>query len=370
MEAFNLLVVDADPCHDWARAFRNAGVRGLKVFQTSWSKISLQTCTWNTCVVDIEASDPDQCIPFRGMDRARRNVNVHFALIRNYPRLLHGEEYVNIVRGMHFAGVRAVNSMWSLLQASDRAVLYAALNDVKRRVGRDVFPFIDASFYENLSHKTTQYAGTYPCVVKIASSCAGHGKMLIRSKGQMDDLKGVLELHKDFYTVEPFCESKYDIRLQWLDGHMRAYKRIETKDGAWKRNTAQAQAKCEDVPLTPAYVRMMKEVSVLFGGLDIFTIDLLRLKDGSDVILEINDAGSGLWESRYGWHSSAPGHGGIGVDNERIRDLVIRRILDADPALRMGASAAKEEAPDMIGAKERRRGLATGLLASIRKERP
>eukprot|EP00939_MAST-03C_sp_MAST-3C-sp1_P000887 g887.t1 len=331
---FNLIVVDEDPCHDWVRAFRKSEIRDLRVYQSSWPKLSLRHCAWNACVLDIEASDPDNCINFRGMDKPRRSIRVDFMLIRNYPKLLHGTDFTNLLLGLHFSGVRSVNSIWSIIQATNRAILYASLNEIKRRVGDGAFPFIEASFHANLSHEPIREDVRFPCVAKIASSCAGYGKMRIKSRGDLNDLKGILELHNDFYTLEPFCPSEYDIRLQGLGEHLRAYKRVETGD-AWKRNTAEAGARCEDIDVTPRYRKIAKEISALFGGLDIFTVDLLRLKDGSDVILEINDSGSGIWESKYGWHSAAAKEGGsCGEDNERIRDIVVKRVLEARPDAR------------------------------------
>ena len=51
--------------------------------------------------------------------------------------------------------------------------------------------------------------------------------MKVRSQGELDDLKGILELHNDFFTIEPFLPSEYDIRLQYLGGHVRAYVMFE-----------------------------------------------------------------------------------------------------------------------------------------------
>ena len=38
----------------------------------------------------------------------------------------------------------------------------------------------------------------------------------------------------------------------------------------------------------------MDEVSQLFGGLDLFTLDVMKLKDGSERIIELNDSSMGL----------------------------------------------------------------------------
>jgi len=317
----NLIVIDDDPQHDWTKIF-NRSKKNIRVYQTSWSKIVLKTCECGKCVLDLKASEPDNCIPFTGMELPRTGIKVDFMLIRNYPRLLHGIDFTNLLLGLHFAGVRSVNSIWSLIQATNRAVLYAALNEIKLRRGEKAFPFVNASFHDNLSHDTIK-SSRFPCVVKVASSCAGYGKMKVRTQGELDDLKGILELHNDFFTIEPFLESRYDIRLQYLGGHVRAYKR-ETKNDAWKRNTAEANAMCTSISVTPEYKLMLEETSKLFGGLDICTVDLLRLKSGHDVILEINDSASGIWESKFGIGQSTDK--GCGEDNARIRDIVITKM--------------------------------------------
>ena len=221
----NLIVVDDDPEHDWVKIF-NRSKKNIRVYQTSWSKIVLKDCRQDRCVVDLNSSDPDNCVPFRGMEVTRTGIEVHFMLIRNYPRLLHDIDFTNLLLGLHFAGVESVNSIWSLIQATNRAVLYAALNRIKRRIGEKAFPFIDVTYHDNLSH-TKIKSSRFPCVVKVASSCAGYGKMKVRSQGELDDLKGILELHNDFFTIEPFLPSEYDIRLQYLGGHVRAYVMFE-----------------------------------------------------------------------------------------------------------------------------------------------
>ena len=101
------------------------------------------------------------------------------------------------------------------------------------------------------------------------------------------------------------------------------YKR-ETESDAWKRNTAEANSKCTEIPVTPAYKTIVEETSKLFGGLEICTVDLLHLKSGQDVILEINDSASGIWESKYGVGQSTDK--GCGEDNARIRDIVIGKM--------------------------------------------
>ena len=172
--------------------------------------------------------------------------------------------------------------------------------------------------------------------------------MKVRSQGELDDLKSILELHNDFFTIEPFLESEYDIRLQYLGGHMRSYKR-ETQSEVWKRNTAEANSKCTDIPVTAEYKIILDETSKLFGGLDICTVDLLHLKSGQDVILEINDSASGIWESKYGLGQSSDK--GCGEDNSRIRDIVIQKMIhlysDVEPDSKDGNEKRKYHRPKL-----------------------
>lgn len=59
----------------------------------------------------------------------------------------------------------------------------------------------------------------------------------------------------------------------------------------------------------------MDEVSKMFGGgLDMFTLDVMKLKDGSERILELNDSSMGLL---YDFEEE---------DNAHIVDLVMSKI--------------------------------------------
>ena len=58
--------------------------------------------------------------------------------------------------------------------------------------------------------------------------CIRYGKMLVKDKGAFDDLRSVLMLGREYYTIEAFRQSYYDIRLTRVGGAERsyAYKRI------------------------------------------------------------------------------------------------------------------------------------------------
>jgi len=58
----------------------------------------------------------------------------------------------------------------------------------------------------------------------------------------------------------------------------------------------------------------MDEVSKMFNGLDMFTLDVMKLKDGSEMIIELNDSSMGLL---YEFEQE---------DNAHIVNLVMKRI--------------------------------------------
>ena len=60
-------------------------------------------------------------------------------------------------------------------------------------------------------------------------------------------------------------------------------------------HTCNETTRYDDLEITPRWKAMADQVAKLFGGLDIFSIDLLALADGSEVILEVNDTYTGLF---------------------------------------------------------------------------
>ena len=99
------------------------------------------------------------------------------------------------------------------------------------------------------------------------------------------------------FTIEEFVEARGDLRVQWLGGHTRAFRRIAEN---WKGNMGNVVY--EDVPVTPFLRGVAKAAATLFGGLDICSVDLLEREgaapDAPDhqkfVVLEVNDTATGL----------------------------------------------------------------------------
>jgi glutathione synthase/RimK-type ligase-like ATP-grasp enzyme len=86
-------------------------------------------------------------------------------------------------------------------------------------------------------------------------------------------------------------KGEYDLRIQKIGNHYRAYRRIG--GGGWKTN--QGSAILEDVPMTEQYKLWVDECAKLFGGMEILAVDAIHnADDGKDYILEVNDSSIGL----------------------------------------------------------------------------
>jgi Synapsin, ATP binding domain len=57
---------------------------------------------------------------------------------------------------------------------------------------------------------------------KVASTHAGYGKIRVTQDADRDDLKSILALHRDYYTVEPLVgEIDYEYRIQKIGDNYR-----------------------------------------------------------------------------------------------------------------------------------------------------
>jgi glutathione synthase/RimK-type ligase-like ATP-grasp enzyme len=165
----------------------------------------------------------------------------------------------------------------------------------------------------------------------------------------------VVALHKDYVTLEKLIEDReYDIRVQKVGTHLRAYKRMNSN---WKGNVGTCVL--EEIEVTDIFREWAEECGKLFGGMDILTVvrsfslslaiitalacarvhrslvahvavcvrrargvnaqDAIHSKDGKDYILEINDTASGF----------APAN--MEEDMRHVRDLVLQRMHEAYP---------------------------------------
>lgn len=295
-----LLVIDSES-RDWAPLF--SPVQGLKVEQ----------CGWKDMIVQAE-SNGQALVNFLTATKETKVCQPDFVLVRQLVRgLCEDELYTNALYGLLFAGIPAVNSIDSIHQGLERPAVYAALRGVQKTLGKDKFPLIPMSYYSHA--KAMRFTPDFPLVAKIGSAEAGYGKMRFQTSDDFGDFRGVVALHKDYVTLEKLIEDReYDIRVQKVGTHLRAYKRMNSN---WKGNVGTCVL--EEIEVTDTFREWAEECGKLFGGMDILTVDAIHSKDGKDYILEINDTASGF----------APAN--MEEDMRHVRDLVLQRMHEAYP---------------------------------------
>jgi len=244
---------------------------------------------------------------------------------------LHKHDYRNLIMGFMHANIPSVNSLTSEYMMLERPVMFAGLLGIRNRLGFKRFPLIDQSFHG--SSGELRFTPDYPLVVKVGHVHAGYGKMKLENSKQLDDLRSIVALHNDYCTAETFMKGDYDLRIQRIGDRYRVYKRTGIS-GGWKTNVGSAIL--EEIPITTEYKSWADEAEKLFGGLDMFALDSIHTLDGKDYILELNGSAIGLGPEREI------------DDNQVIRDLVLRKLLDvATTSTSAGSEEKKGDEKDL-----------------------
>ncbi|KAM7366947.1 hypothetical protein PAMP_014879 [Pampus punctatissimus] len=104
-----LLVID-DQHTDWAKYFRGKKLNGeyeIRVEQAEFSEINLASYVNSGCMVDMQVN--------KGGTRVVRSFKPDFVLIRQHAySMVPGEDFRNLVIGLHFGGVPSINSLFSI----------------------------------------------------------------------------------------------------------------------------------------------------------------------------------------------------------------------------------------------------------------
>lgn len=86
--------------------------------------------------------------------------------------------------------------------------------------------------------------------------------------------------HSCKYTVDTYIDVRNKIRNTILFINRR-----KSISGNWKANIGSAML--EQVPVTEKHRKWLDEVSNIFGGLDVVTIEAIASKDGKEIIYEV-----------------------------------------------------------------------------------
>ncbi len=191
------------------------------------------------------------------------------------------EDYRHMLYALRMSGVECINGCSILYQFLERVWPHSLLCELERKLGSDRFPLIPQYYCPDYTVVGGGAAGgadgglidgiPLPCVVKVGKPHAGYGKMRFFDRQSLKDFVGVLALHRDYFTIEPYLDdAKYDIRIQVI-GHTSV--RVMTRTGfSWKTNTH--TNKLIDIESNPLFDCTLLSFETVYCALFFWWIDL------------------------------------------------------------------------------------------------
>jgi len=271
----------------WPNIFQGTtlGDRPVEVEQAVWSEVDSLSAIDGTLLVDLKPARVRELRPLA------KTVRPDLVLMRSVTRSVFPLDSRRLFYGISAAQVPCVNSLTALQAALERPVMHGGLIAVQRKLGKGYFEVVNSSYYPDAG--SMKPPDNFPCVVKLGACHSGYGKIKCENEEDFDGARKLVEMHKEYCTIEPFVEHDHEIRVQKLGEHYRVYKVTVTSDD-WKGNKAKSKI-FEDVAVEDVHRNWADECSTLFGGMEILGFDAVHRKsDGVYVILEINDTAIGL----------------------------------------------------------------------------
>lgn len=281
-KCFTLLVID-DANTDWSKYFRGKRIHtdyDIKVEQAEFKELTVTAAADGGATASI--------ILAKSGNKVVRSFKPDFLLVRQNVRDSE-EDYRNLLLGFQYGNVPSVNSLDSIYNFQDKPWIFSQLLKAQHKLGKDNFPIIDQTYYP--SHRDMVNANKYPCVFKIGHAHSGLGKIKVENEKNFQDMASVVAMSQSYCTVEPYVDAKFDLHVQKIGDNYKALMR-KSLSGNWKTNIGQSIL--EEISVTDRYKQWIDEVSLMFGGLGICSLEAVVGKDGKEYIIEINDSATTL----------------------------------------------------------------------------
>ncbi|XP_055699619.1 synapsin isoform X2 [Phlebotomus papatasi] len=279
-----LLVLD-DQNTDWSKYFRGKRLHGdydIRVEQAEFREISLTASAETGTVVTMAV--------IRGGTKVARSFKPDFVLVRQAPRDGSRDNRATLL-GLKYGSVPSINSLSSLYQFQDKPWVFAHLLQLQKRLGRDIFPLIEQTFFPNPRELFSWQK--FPCVLKAGHCHGGTATARLDNQTALQDSAGLLcgsgnsTDSQCYCTLEPYIDAKFDIHIQKIGGNYKAFMR-KSISGHWKTN--QGSAMLEQIAMTDRYKHWIDEISELFGGMEVCGLSVGVAKDGKEYILSAQDS--------------------------------------------------------------------------------
>ncbi|KAK2893158.1 hypothetical protein Q8A67_013146 [Cirrhinus molitorella] len=139
-----LLVID-EPHTDWVKYFRGRKLNGdyeIRVEQAEFSEINLVSDVNSGCTVDMQVN--------RGGTKVVRSFRPDFVLVRQHAySMTPGEDFRNLVIGLHYGSVPSVNSLFSIYNFCSKPWVFSHMIKLYQTLGPEKFPLNEQTFFPN-----------------------------------------------------------------------------------------------------------------------------------------------------------------------------------------------------------------------------
>ena len=306
-----ILVIASTSEEDWIQLCSEYSSK-FRVIQTTWDKISLSS--YSDSKYPMISIYPNQNPLYPSQKKVLNDIKPSLVLIRNLARYISSKlelvpDFRNILYGFYHSNIPMINELSAIMIEIEKPIMYGRLRKIRDIYGEKNFPLIQQYYYPNYSEICITPKAPY--VLKVSFPHAGYGKIRVKDHHEIDDLRSILALHKDYCSIEPLIDVDYELRIVFIaPNNYRAHKRSSLN---WKVNYGMSNIR-EECEMKPEWKKWIDLIYENYPDMLTFDIDALVDKNGKEYILEVNGSSQGF----------APEHGK--QDLEHLRDLVIRKM--------------------------------------------